>query len=145
MDKNIWGKHFWFTIHYAALGYPKDASTEDKKNYKNFYEIISKVLPCDYCSSHYEELLKEIPVDNFLDNRDKLFEWTVIIHNRVNRDLKKPEWELEDAKNFYVLNHGPKNIKNYHSNKIIIFISIILFILLIIKLKKNKKIKKLIN
>lgn len=139
MDKIVWGKHFWYTIHYVSLGFPKNASEQDKKNYKLFYEIIGDVLPCEECSEHYKKLIKEIPIDNFLNNKNDLFEWTVVIHNEVNKKLNKPTWTLYDAKNYYTMINGPKEINNKNIYFYVFFIILILTILFLSYnvLKKN--------
>ena len=38
IDKNVWGSHLWYSMHFIALGYPNNPSNADKNNYKNFYE-----------------------------------------------------------------------------------------------------------
>ena len=83
--KELWGPHLWYSIHFIALGFPNDASSIDKKNYKNFYISLPNVIPCEECSKHLINSLNQFPIDNFLLNKDKLFEWTVIIHNEVNK------------------------------------------------------------
>ena len=101
MDPKIWGRHMWYSIHFVALGYPESPSDMDKYNYRSFYENLHKVLMCEKCANHYVEHLKELPVQQFLDNRQKLFEWTVHLHNIVNRSLGKPEMSVEDAFTLY--------------------------------------------
>ena len=39
LSKEIWGPHLWYSMHFIALGFPNEASSIDKKNYKNFYII----------------------------------------------------------------------------------------------------------
>jgi len=101
MDPSIWGPHLWTGLHYVALGYPGGASATDRAHYKAFYEGLSNVLPCGKCVQHYIQLLKESPIDAYLDTADTLFEWTVIIHNAVNKRLGKKEVSLEQAKTLY--------------------------------------------
>lgn len=133
-NRETWGPHMWYTIHFIALGYPNDASSIDKKNYKNFYINLPNIIPCDECAKHLVNNLNNFSIDNYLESRDKLFEWTVILHNQVNKMLGKKEWNLDIAKKYY-LNF---NIKLEETNKcfnksyiiIIILLTIILYLLL---------------
>jgi hypothetical protein len=133
-NRETWGPHMWYTIHFIALGYPIDASSIDKKNYKNFYINLPNIIPCDECAKHLVNNLNNFSIDNYLESRDKLFEWTIILHNQVNKMLGKKEWNLDIAKKYY-LNF---NIKLEETNKcfnksyiiIIILLTIILYLLL---------------
>ena len=40
-------------------------------------------------------------IDNYLESREKLFEWTVIIHNEVNKLLGKEIWSVDKALKHY--------------------------------------------
>ena len=97
MDPSIWGSCLWKTLHLIAKSYPEKPSAIDIKNYKAFFENFWKVLPCYVCSENYQRHLMELPIDDFLDNPKKLFEWTVVLHNVVNTELGKKTWTLQEA------------------------------------------------
>lgn len=101
MKPRAWGRHFWYTIHFVALGYPEQPSDIDKQHYTNFFSNIQHVLPCTKCSENYSSHLEELPLANYLTNRDLLFAWTVQLHNIVNHNLGKESWSIEQAKAFY--------------------------------------------
>ena len=65
---------------------------------------ISNVIPCEECSEHLKKTLKEMPdIEEYLDTREKLFEWTIILHNKVNKMLGHGEqWSVKKAKKFYL-------------------------------------------
>lgn len=138
IDKNSWGEYLWHTIHFVSLGYPTNPSSNDKKYYKNFYENLKNVIPCQECSEHYAENLKKYNIDNFLSTREKLFEWTILIHNEVNRMLGKSEWSVKEAYNYYT---NPffnlKNSTKCFSNSYFLIVLLLIFILLIILYKNN--------
>jgi hypothetical protein len=98
MDKDVWGPSMWTSIHAIALHYPDAPTRTDKKNYRNYFKGLGDVLPCDVCSNNYALHLLELPVEDYLDSKDKLFEWTVKLHNFVNKDLNKPQMTVADAK-----------------------------------------------
>jgi len=143
IDKNSWGEYLWHSIHFISLGYPKNPSSNDKKYYKNFYINLKNVIPCQECSEHYESNLKKYNIDNYLVNREKLFEWTIIIHNDVNRMLGKSEWNINKAYKYYTdpLFNIKQSTKCFNNSYFIIVILLIL--LLLIVLYKNKVIMKL--
>lgn len=142
IDKNNWGIHLWHSIHFVSLGFPKEPSNADKTNYKNFYENLPNVIPCQECSEHLKENLNKLPIDNYLDSPKKLFEWTVLLHNEVNKLLGKREWSIEKAYNYY--NDPHFNFKNNNKcfNNYYFFISILLFIIIIALIFKDKPLLK---
>lgn len=101
MDPILWGAHLWQAVHFIAIGYPKQPTTNDISAYKEFFENLWKVLPCNSCSVNYRRHLQEIPLDGYLTNNHKLFEWTFLMHNKVNEELNKPLWNLGDAVQHY--------------------------------------------
>ena len=98
---STWGPFFWHTIHLTALGYPSKPTYAEKRAAKEFYESLVHLIPCPLCKLHYAETLKEHPVGPSLDTRDDLFRWTVDMHNKVNKQLGKPEYTELDAVKFY--------------------------------------------
>jgi hypothetical protein len=96
-----WGPFFWHTIHLVALGYPNEPTYAEKRAAKEFYESLQFLIPCPVCKIHYQEHLKATPVTPSLDNRKDLFRWTVELHNRVNKDLGKPQYTEADSIAFY--------------------------------------------
>ena len=112
MKPDIWGKHFWYTIHFIALDYPEKPNNEDKRDFQTFFENLHKVIPCYKCSVNYVKHLKERPLEKSdLENNETLFKWTVDIHNIVNRELKKRQVSYDDAWRIYQ-NFGDSGKKN---------------------------------
>ena len=98
----VWGKYFWTCFHYVALGYPDEPTVSDRQIYRDFYSTFGHVLPCKKCTDNYERHLQELPIDSYLKNSYTLFEWTVRVHNIVNKELGKPIWNIEYAKMYYL-------------------------------------------
>ena len=88
----VWGPFFWHTIHITALGYPSEPTYQHKKAAKEFYESLNILIPCPLCREHYAQHLEKFPITPHLDRRTDLFKWTVLLHNEVNRLLKKPQF-----------------------------------------------------
>ena len=135
MKPNIWGKHFWYTIHFIALDYPEEPSNEDKRDFQVFFENLHKVIPCYKCSVNYIKHLNERPLENKdLENNKTLFKWTVDIHNIVNRDLKKQEMSYDDAWRLYHNfgnNIDEKKMKHNTWLILLIFVLVLIIVLMI--------------
>lgn len=101
MKPSVWGNHYWFVIHITAKKYPFNPTEEDKHAFKEFYQELWRFLPCKICSDHYKEHLAYLPIETYLGSSDKLFEWTVLLHNKVNASLSKPPMSLRDAFEYY--------------------------------------------
>jgi len=86
----VWGPFFWYTIHITALGYPTEPAYAHKKAAKEFFESLRFLIPCPICRDHYTQHLEKYPIVSHLDRRSDLFRWTILLHNEVNKTLKKP-------------------------------------------------------
>ena len=126
----IWGPHGWKFLHYVSMGYPVNPSYEDKSNYKNFYQVLQHVLPCEKCAQNYKQNLVKLPIDNHLENRDSLVKWVIDIHNKVNNELGKDKVEYEEALSLYT-NEESKLVD--YCFKGIVLVIILYFLYLILK------------
>jgi hypothetical protein len=88
-----------------TFGYPNvidesDTTHFQKKNdYKQFFYYLGKVFPCSYCRDSYDTFFKEIPIDNYLNNRRDLSLWLYLIHNKVNNKLGVPSCNIPSFEN----------------------------------------------
>jgi hypothetical protein len=97
----VWGPVFWLTIHITALGYPEKPTYAQKRAAKEYFEGLQFLLPCPQCREHYKEHLQKNPISPALDNRRDLFEWTVRVHNSVNKMLGKPTTTESQALEYF--------------------------------------------
>jgi len=79
-----------------------------------------------------------LTIDSYLTSKMKLFEWTVLIHNIVNKELGKNQISVEDALNLYK-NNNQIYFKNNSYVYYIILLIIIIALLIYILLLKTKK------
>lgn len=135
MKPDKWGRHLWKSIHYIALGYPQNPDDAIKLAYKNFYINLWYYIPCYKCSNNYKEHLKELNIDFFLESPEKLFEWSVLLHNIVNRDLGKQQITLQDAYKIYLYDVS-ENHNVYKTNDKWMYISLLFLIVIILLLFK---------
>ena len=101
ISPSLWGPGAWTFIHFLALAYPENPSQEEKKNYKDFLTNLQNVLPCDRCSEHYGNNLQKYPLEEALNNSQSLFQWTVNVHNEVNKGSNKRIYSYEEAYKLY--------------------------------------------
>lgn len=102
MKPTIWGKYMWMSIHLIALGYPTNPTQEEKNAYHSYFNELYKVIPCVVCSNNYLRHISEIPLnDEVLSSRNNLFNWTVDLHNTVNKMLGKKIITKEHAYNIF--------------------------------------------
>jgi hypothetical protein len=99
MLPEIWGKHFWYMLHFITLEYPENPSDEHKLHYSQYLHDLTHVLPCEKCSKEYMSYITSNPPS--IDNRDTLFSWSVDFHNYINIHLNKPCMSLEQARKMY--------------------------------------------
>ena len=110
MMTKVWGPPGWLFLHCITFGYPfnldetKTIDFQKRNDYKNFFYYLGKVLPCRYCRESYDEYFKELPIDNFLNNRRDLCLWLYKLHNKVNNKLGVPDCDIpkfKDVQNRY--------------------------------------------
>lgn len=116
MQPSVWGKHFWYTIHFVTLGVDRELITPEQINDQmNFFENLHRVIPCYKCAAGYLKHLKERPLElSDMKDRRSLFCWTVDIHNMVNRELHKPQMSYDVAWKLY---NDPDNFNGVIKNK----------------------------
>jgi hypothetical protein len=108
LQPDVWGPHGWKFIHYVALGYPDKPTDADKTAYRNFYESLSDILPCQGCADHYRETIQAFPVKDHLASRDQLLRWSFDIHNTVNKRIGKSILSYDEALQLYTRKQFPR-------------------------------------
>lgn len=109
---STWGSPGRFFLRCAAAGYPVDPDEYDdirgntrgytRRTYSSFFKNTGHVLPCRFCRESYLKFITEIPIEKYVDSRQKLFEWLFIIHNKVNEKMgDKQEASLPNIANKY--------------------------------------------
>lgn len=98
----MWGPPLWFIMHSVAMNYPEaNPSYVEQRNHYDFYHSLRNVLPCGVCREHYAELLKQYPLNPYLESREQIVSWVVLIHNKVNARYGKTEVTVRDASAHY--------------------------------------------
>tara|TARA_B100000575_G_C23090464_1_gene628655 strand:- start:228 stop:671 length:444 start_codon:yes stop_codon:yes gene_type:complete len=132
MNPNIWGPQLWFSLHIITLNYPNNPNNKDKTNFKNFFETLINVIPCNYCKHNFRIHMNKLPIDNALNNNNSLVKWLFDIHNLTNKHLNKKIFTYQEFISKYKTILQKKNIYNYnYICYFIIFIIVIIFIIIL--------------
>lgn len=127
ISPKMWGSQGWHFIHSVALNYPDKPTDTDKKNYLDFFKSIGNTLPCEICSEHFSKKMEKTPPN--LKNREGLFNWTVDMHNAVNKENGKKTYSYKEA-----LSMVQANAENNKSKYIIAGTSLSVSLILMITL-----------
>lgn len=109
LDPNMWGPAAWHFIHAVALEFPNNPSDAKKLHYATFFNNLPHILPCQLCGVHLSENLRKMPPP--LDSPKGMFQWTADLHNKVNRQIGKPEIDYLQAYAEFKKNAGVKVAK----------------------------------
>lgn len=93
-----WQPITWIIFHFITNNY--NGKYRDK--YIDFFESFRSVIPCKICRNHYNKNINE--TENNIEqnvNEEHIFNWTVKLHNIVNKMNNKKIWSYEDAKTYY--------------------------------------------
>jgi hypothetical protein len=108
MNQNIWGPHFWITLHTLTFNYPLNPSHSDKHNYHTFFTILKDILPCSVCRRHFNRKLKEDPLKHHLNSRREIVEWMIDCHNKVNAETGKRYYSIDEVLKIYSQKYSMK-------------------------------------
>ena len=123
MIGNNWGKNAWYFLHFSALNY--NNINYKRVKYLDFYKNFINLIPCPVCKKHFTDNLNKLEynLENNI-NGDKIFNWTVDLHNEVNRMNNKEIVSYEKARIMYskqfdkrIVNKFVLQFIKYNSNK----------------------------
>jgi hypothetical protein len=82
-------------MHIVTLGYPEIPTEEDKGAAIHFFESLVRMIPCPICQEHYRITLEQYPVAPATGSRTELAIWAFTIHNKVNEQLNRPQFTMQ--------------------------------------------------
>jgi len=99
-----WSKFLWHTIHFMTLQHEFDhhqniATDETYKTITYFLQRLHNLMNCNQCKNKYMNYLAFNPPELY---NGSLFEWTIELHNHVNATLNREEWDIDQARMYYV-------------------------------------------
>jgi hypothetical protein len=98
----LWQPLTWYIFHTISLNY----NNEYQKEYIKFFETFKTIIPCKICRTHYTNQLnnENMKLENNI-NSERIFNWTVDLHNNVNKMNNTRLWSYDEARNYYQKNN----------------------------------------
>lgn len=116
MNTTFWGPSGWEFLHTLTFIYPEHPSYNDKVKMQNFMNSINYILPCKYCRLSFTKYSQSLPINDYLDSKDKMIEWLYKIHNKVNKKLRKQGFcKYDNPELSFVKNKYKKNIEHIYT------------------------------
>jgi hypothetical protein len=93
-----WQRITWHILHTISLHYNDTYRNE----YIIFFDCLKTIIPCRICRNHYiQNINKEnMQIENNI-NSDRIFNWTIDLHNSVNKMHHKKLWNYNESRNYY--------------------------------------------
>ena len=106
-----WQPLTWNVFHTIALNYNESYKNE----YINFFNCLKVCIPCRICRNHYIQQIKNdnMVIENNI-NEERIFNWTVDLHNTVNKMNHKRIWSYDEAKNYYQKHNFNNNVYKHY-------------------------------
>ena len=97
-----WQRITWHLFHTISLNYNEKYNDQ----YIKFFNTFKVIIPCRICRNHYiQNINKEnMQIENNI-NSDRIFNWTIDLHNSVNKMHRKKTWTYDNARNYYQNNN----------------------------------------
>lgn len=54
-DKDSLGKSTWGLLHTMAAHFPEQPSQQQQRDVKGFFNILSRLYPCEYCAKDFQK------------------------------------------------------------------------------------------
>jgi hypothetical protein len=93
-----WQRITWHLFHTISLNY----NDKYKEEYIIFFDTLKTIIPCGICRKHYIENTSknDMEIDKNINN-DKIFNWTIDMHNSVNKMNRKKIWNHDESRKYY--------------------------------------------
>lgn len=105
MGTKMWSPFFWRTFYMMTITYPENPTEQDKQETKEWFELTTKKLPCPDCRREFTQLMKQYPIDSYLDSPKHLQQWLWNQHKRVNERVGSPMFPLDQLNSYLTSFH----------------------------------------
>jgi hypothetical protein len=105
-----WQRITWHLFHTISLNYNEKYNDQ----YIKFFNTFKVIIPCRICRNHYIQNTGKdnMEVENNI-NSERIFNWTVDLHNSVNKMHRKKTWTYDNARNYYQNNNFNNKILKF--------------------------------
>ncbi|KAG7663366.1 uncharacterized protein J8A68_003114 [[Candida] subhashii] len=85
------GRASWKLFHTVLARYPDNPTENERETLNTYLYLFAQVYPCGDCARHFIKLLEKYPPQT--GSRKTAALWGCDVHNKVNKVLKKPEYD----------------------------------------------------
>jgi hypothetical protein len=108
---SVWKQNTWLMFHTISKNYDEQYKTK----YEDFFNSFKSVIPCKICRTHYiQNISKPGLLVNENINSERIFNWTIDLHNSVNKSTNRREWSYDEARNYYNTHNFNNHIKRFY-------------------------------
>jgi hypothetical protein len=97
----IWGPHAWAFLHLTAFSESEEFDSKRTIYYKQLFQILQELLPCEKCRNHLRENLGKLPNLDTIQTKKELIHWVTKLHNLVNQITGAQVWGEEEAYQYW--------------------------------------------
>lgn len=99
-----WGPQTWYLFHILSLTWEK----RNINNYIQFFKLISKTIPCEFCSENFKKEISHhnLSIARNCNDKERMIKWLIYLHNRVNKRNKKKQYNYDQVIKLHVKNNN---------------------------------------
>ena len=93
-----WQPLTWIFFHITSLNYEE----KYRDHYISFYNSLRTIIPCSICRNHFIQNIEKpgMSIEENV-NKEKIFNWTIDLHNIVNKLNYKKQWSYNQSYQHY--------------------------------------------
>lgn len=93
------GRAAWKVLHTTFARFPEKPTEDEKEALRAYVHLFQRLYPCGECAQHFGKVLAKYPPQ--VSSRSAAAMWGCMVHNIVNKRLKKPEFNCENIGDAY--------------------------------------------
>ncbi|KAF1949358.1 hypothetical protein CC80DRAFT_273501 [Byssothecium circinans] len=104
------GRAAWKVLHTTFARFPEKPTPDEKEALRSYVHLFQRLYPCGDCAEHFGKILAKYPPQ--VSSRSAAAMWGCMVHNMVNKRLKKPEFNCENIGDAYDCGCGEDDAKD---------------------------------
>lgn len=93
------GRAAWKLFHTTFARFPDKPTPDEKAALKSYIHLFQRLYPCGECATHFGVILDKFPPQ--VSSRSAAAGWGCMVHNEVNKSLKKELFDCNNIGDFY--------------------------------------------